>query len=314
VCSSDLLNGIGDLATRSDLLDRTITITFPSISENARREESRIWQEFDAVHPSILGGLLDIVAAANLLLPEVKLDRLPRMADFARLGTAVERALGLPAGTFLSAYEGNRQAANDLALETSCVGPAVLSFLDSRTAWDGSASELLEKLESVADPKIKTLREWPKSPSALSGRLSRITPNLRQMGIEVKLTRGARKRCIFLEKVRETPSLPSSSSQATDKSTQKPILNELKDFLPDDGVVTACDGVFTACDGDDAVDDALPAGCDGVMTANDGVSEKPTYPQANKSKGLKPIDDGDDGDDALSRAAKSNDHREEFDL
>ena len=39
---------------------------------------------------------------AKAILPTIKLDRLPRMADFAIWGEAVSRAIGRPEGEFLS--------------------------------------------------------------------------------------------------------------------------------------------------------------------------------------------------------------------
>ena len=48
---------------------------------------------------------------------EVKLDQLPRMADFAAWGTACEESSGLAQRAFLETYERNRTEAQSLALE-----------------------------------------------------------------------------------------------------------------------------------------------------------------------------------------------------
>ena len=46
------------------------------------------------------------------------------MADFARWVTAAETSIGWPSGTFMAAYGGNQESANELALEASVVaGP-----------------------------------------------------------------------------------------------------------------------------------------------------------------------------------------------
>ena len=42
-----ILNGISQVATRGDLLDRAIVIILPPIPEHARRDEATFWQEFD---------------------------------------------------------------------------------------------------------------------------------------------------------------------------------------------------------------------------------------------------------------------------
>ncbi len=54
-------------------------------------------------------------------LYSIDLPRLPRMADFAHFGEAVCQGLGHAPGTFLAAYNRNRQAADESALEDSPV-------------------------------------------------------------------------------------------------------------------------------------------------------------------------------------------------
>jgi hypothetical protein len=62
---------------------------------------------FEAARPCVLGALLDAVLRR---LPETHLPKLPRMADFALWATTCEPA-PWPAGTFWSAYCGNRDEA-----------------------------------------------------------------------------------------------------------------------------------------------------------------------------------------------------------
>src|SRR5262249_36836984 len=89
-----VLNGIEDLATRGDLLKRSIILTLETISDSQRRTEGDFWREFEVARPRILGALFDVVAAGLKALPTVKLTSLPRMADFARWVRACEPALG----------------------------------------------------------------------------------------------------------------------------------------------------------------------------------------------------------------------------
>jgi hypothetical protein len=89
-----ILTGIEELATRPDLLDRCILTYLPAIPEDKRRVESAILRDFDAAHPRILGALLDAAVAGLRNLPTVRLDRLPRMADFTLWVAACAPALG----------------------------------------------------------------------------------------------------------------------------------------------------------------------------------------------------------------------------
>src|SRR5262249_25055779 len=102
-----ILTGIEDIARRSDLADRTVYLHLPAIKETARRTEADFWAAFDAEYPRIFGALLDAVSGGLRKLPDVALDHHPRMADFARWGEAVWRALGNADGAFLETYGKN---------------------------------------------------------------------------------------------------------------------------------------------------------------------------------------------------------------
>lgn len=68
---------------RPDFLDRALIMEFLEVEPKVRRDEARFWSEFEAARPRILGALLDATVAGLRNLPNVRLDGLPRMADFA---------------------------------------------------------------------------------------------------------------------------------------------------------------------------------------------------------------------------------------
>jgi hypothetical protein len=144
------------------------------------------------------------------MLPDTKLGKLPRMADFAIWATACETALW-PAGTFCAAYSGNRE---DAAEDVLCADPlanAVRALMARHAEWTGTASDLLRALGGMAGPR---------SPRALSGHLRRVATFLRETGIEVAFAKEghARTRVIRIVKAPEDggalPSAPSASSAA----------------------------------------------------------------------------------------------------
>jgi hypothetical protein len=179
-----ILNGITDVATRPDLLDRALVITLPSIPEEKRRPEAELHREFERAMPLILGALFDGVEGALGAVEDVRLDGLPRMADFAVWAIAAENALGWEAGTFMAAYVGNRAEATQSALEADPVAGAVLKFMADRDEWAGSATELWKDLNEVVDEDMRRTRAWPKAPNALTKSLRRLAPALRGVGIE----------------------------------------------------------------------------------------------------------------------------------
>ncbi len=181
-----ILNGITSLADRGDLQDRSIPITLPVIDEGVRRSEGDFWQDFSQVHPAILGGLLDAVSGALREVPAVNLDKLPRMADFAKRAVAAERGQGWPPGTFMAAYADNRAGANDAALEASPVAGAVVDFMASRDEWNGTAAVLLAELDSLVGETKTKRKGWPVDGAQLGKILRRIAPNLRRAGTDLQ--------------------------------------------------------------------------------------------------------------------------------
>jgi hypothetical protein len=182
-----ILNGIEDSVSRSDLMDRAIFLTLPTIDETGRRDEAELWAAFNRARPRILGALLDGVSAALRNVHSIQLDRLPRMADLAKWATAAETGLGWKPGTFMRAYSGNRAAAHELAIEASAVATVLRNWFHtlSDKAWKGTATDLLEILSTHAREKVVTRRDWPTRPNVLSSILRRVAPNLRALGINL---------------------------------------------------------------------------------------------------------------------------------
>lgn len=182
-----MLNGIPNLADRSDLADRAITLQLPAIAEEERRPEEEIDAEAGAALPRILGALLDAVSSGLCHLPETRLARAPRMADFARWVTACSQGLGWDPDEFLEVYERNREEIFHTALEADPLAVAIreLVNVDHSNGWEGKPGELLDELNRRVPDKMKNRRSWPQSASALGSRIRGSAPLLRRAGFEV---------------------------------------------------------------------------------------------------------------------------------
>ena len=151
-----MLTSIEEVATRSDLLDRCLIVWLPSIPED---QPSVGRGDHGGVRACSASGYWAPcsthcqVRFANC--PNTKLDKLPRMADFARWVTAAESSLGWETGEFLAAYQGNRDSANDLAIESSPVGQPLLDCLEANGHWDGTATALLDEIEKHVSEQTK---------------------------------------------------------------------------------------------------------------------------------------------------------------
>jgi hypothetical protein len=210
-----ILNGIEDIVTRPDLADRAVFLTLEPIPEERRRSEDELRVAFEAARPLILGALLDAVAEGIRRLPETNLPKLPRMADFALWATACESALW-PAGSFWSAYCGNRDQAVENVIDADAVATAVRIMMGTRAEWRGTASNLLIALNKLVGEKQQKSRDWPLSPRILSGRLRRAAPGLRKIGIDLDFMREgrAKTRIILVTKKPENEATPPPASAA----------------------------------------------------------------------------------------------------
>jgi len=181
-CRPLLLNGIGDLATRSDLADRCITLRRPPIAAEQRQTEKQLWDEFERLRPKVLGELLDLAVAVHAM-PDLDIP-LERMAEFTLIGAKVAVAMELPASSFLDAYVANRGSASLVALEASAVGSALRRRLTKGTLHCTMA-ELLEELRRESTPAERRNASWPDNPRSLSSELDRLSPNLRRVGVHI---------------------------------------------------------------------------------------------------------------------------------
>ena len=205
-----ILNGIAQVATRGDLLDRAIVLTLPTIPDERRVDERTFWATFTEAHPRILGALLDAAVIGLRRLPDVQLPRKPRMADFALWAVACEPGCPWPAGTFWRAYAENRQAAVEATLD----GDPLADIVRGITPWTGTAADLLKKLNTSVDETVRNRRDWFSKPRQVADALRRLAPGLRRVGIDVVFTKEGRNRTrvIQIEKVGAGSSAPSASS------------------------------------------------------------------------------------------------------
>jgi hypothetical protein len=205
-----ILNGIEDIVTRPDFADRAVFLTLEPIPEESRRPEAELWATFEAQRARILGVLLDAVVQGLRRLPETRLEKLPRMADFALWATACETALW-PAGTFWSAYCGNRGEVVEGVIDADPIAAATRAVMATRTEWTGTASDLLGALADAAGERAAKSKAWPDSPRALSGRLRRAASFLRKIGIEISFGREGRARTRMIR-------VTTTASQSTSES------------------------------------------------------------------------------------------------
>ena len=177
-----ILNGIGAIISRADLLDRAIVICPPVIEQ--RLTETEIAAQLAQHAPSIMGGLLDLFVLTLAELPKVTIapDQLPRMADFAYLGEAMHRCMGARPFEFLDRYCGHRREATRRTIDASPVAAACIKYLDAGKSHQGTVGALLDALEQYNGRERHDY--WPRSPKGMGDAFRRAAPALRILGID----------------------------------------------------------------------------------------------------------------------------------
>jgi len=187
-----LVTSIGIVNHSDDFLERSIIFQMEMLPDELRRSEDEVRGEFGEALPSILGGMLDVLAEAMRTRPTLKLRNLPRMADFALWGEAISQALGNEELRFYRAYKESLADRNEEALCGHPVGLAVLRLMEERDRFIGTMSELLDCLNGVATRYgIDTSdRWWPRGGNWLSVRLEGMRQSLHRQGIVFRMVPG----------------------------------------------------------------------------------------------------------------------------
>ncbi len=192
-----ILTSIDAGALKGDLGERLLLVDLERIADHNRQTDATLMAAYESARPRLLAGLLSAVARTLATLPGVKLEAMPRMADFAQVLAALDRACPeLTDGQALSLFVGQRQRIAGDVVDADPVARAIRNLIDQCGRWSGTSAELLAELTPKGDDgKPRLPAQWPQTARGISGRLNRIVPALRSIGIELEHERdNSRKR------------------------------------------------------------------------------------------------------------------------
>jgi hypothetical protein len=191
------------------------------ISEESRLTEEELETLTLSLLPGIYGALLDLLVTALQNLPTTQPAKLPRMADFARLGLAAK----IP--DFMETYASNIEVGSQAAVEASPLAAGILSLLEAHNGyWQGTSTELIQRLQEL-DPTSREFRKL--SASSVGKRLaSSLRGDLKAVGVEVDQGKGNKgQRFLILSRVSQEQKVAPQVSQAPtpslDKVEEQPI-------------------------------------------------------------------------------------------
>ena len=145
-----ITNGIDEVATRPDLLSRTLVLRLSSLPKEARKAKRQLDADFRDAHPVLLGALLTCVATAlrdfERYAEQLTTDH--RMVDFAAWAEACQALFPTAETRFTDALARNRAEASMDAADADPYIRAIRGLIDQRSGrWEGTANALLDALQ-----------------------------------------------------------------------------------------------------------------------------------------------------------------------
>lgn len=177
-----VINSIMLAIVNPDLMDRAIILKLQRIAQDKRKPEQDLWDEFNHAQPKILGGIFDIIVKAMGIYPTVKIDKLPRLADFAKWGYAIAEALGKSGKKFLDDLSQNVTRQNESVAEKNVLCKSILTLMNDKSAHLNTVYEVHSELKMIVadDAKDET---FPKLPHNMRGQLDLLRSTLQEHGI-----------------------------------------------------------------------------------------------------------------------------------
>jgi hypothetical protein len=212
------INGINLVATRPDLLERSLLLELERIESSERKTEKELYQNFKRDLPSILGGVFDTLVKALEIQSTIKSNSYHRMADWEVLGCAISEALGYTKEEFLNAYQNNMNRQTEMLLNENIVATVIVTFMEDKNEWKGTPTQLLERLSSDAILSNVDTREknWPRGANILSRRLNELSTPLKQMGYWVTISTSGTERYIHIQKTAKKEPTQLLLTESTD--------------------------------------------------------------------------------------------------
>ncbi len=195
-----IVNGITDLFSRNDLIERSIFLTTTPIPADKRVPEEVIKTKWAEAKPGIIGAMFDAVSMALKNKDMIKLKVYPRMADFVQWIVAAEPALPWAEDTFLHEYNRNRLKSIDNAIEADPVAAGIQKLIEKDGYWSSTPTELLTALSLVTSEDIKRSQLWPKHANSLSGRIHRCAPFLRERLVDIEFSKSGQRKITIISK------------------------------------------------------------------------------------------------------------------
>jgi len=206
-----IINGLRVPVTAEDIVSRCLLVPFDGSFAAGEVDKSSLEEEFDRQKANLFGGMLDVITAALKVLPTVAPipSGLSRFRDWARLALACAEVMGVSRNDFIEVLDVVKQRQNRYVTSITTVCEAALRLMEQRSAWEGTATELLGELEGIARKARLDMTRWPKSVEQLGTILNNVRKEMEAEGVGLERNRMGKSRDRIIKLTR----IPSTRSE-----------------------------------------------------------------------------------------------------
>jgi putative DNA primase/helicase len=208
-----IVNGIPDLATRGDLASRMVVPAL--VPFGAQIDEATYWRAFEAAAPAIMAALLDGLVMVLRHWSSTPTPQGHRMADFARLAAAAAPAFGWEPAEVVRLLRENALTQAQRIAEGDVVAMAVAAVLEECRSYKGTLGALYDAAKAKVDEDTRRSGDWPRAAHHFGGRLRRVIPALRAIGLQVSTRPLQGRTHVEIDRMEARPPSPPPATQAT---------------------------------------------------------------------------------------------------
>jgi len=183
-----VIDGIDELATRNDLIRRSVVVHLPRISKPDHSTFRKKLKKFEKSRPTILGALYAAVSVGLKTLGDPKLSKLGTTSWFEEWSVATGKAFGWKMKAILDEIRQNQGEALGASIEAD----PIIEFIIEKVvgvgkSWEGPKAKLLEEIIREVRKNGNPFNvKIPTATNQLTRRINRASEALMRMGYYVE--------------------------------------------------------------------------------------------------------------------------------
>lgn len=225
--SAVVLNSCEAILDKPDVLSRTLQFNLQSISGQKLLDDETIWKRYQKVKPYMLGYICFALSDYLNLTDESRIEYVTRMTEFQKAASKVARVtLGADSDYVAQLLKHNKQMVDIQIVESNPVAVLISDFMSRRSAWEGSVTELYDRLDQLAFESgiERSNRLYPKNAAALSMRLNSLVSVLENIGITFNICPEGKCKKIY---IRNTNNLKTAHRARKEQRAEEPESEEV---------------------------------------------------------------------------------------